>query len=82
MILCDGKVSRVPPHILILGQRELDRLGAVLVAALAKELSLLWGGVSLAHVLDALVDLAEERLVPCDALLPRPHGAILDTTTR
>jgi hypothetical protein len=62
----DGEAERVRAHLLVLAPREGDRLGAIGIPALAKEIHLVEGG-SLADVLDSLVDLAEQRLVPGDA---------------
>ena len=63
------EVPRVPPDLLVLVHREHEQLPAVLVRALADERNLLEHLVLRGGFLDALVGLAEERVVPSDPLL-------------
>src|SRR5215217_964954 len=61
------EVRRVSPHALVLGNAELDVLNAILGATLAEEFPqfrrIRLGGDPLGLLLDAFVDLTEERLV-------------------
>ena len=70
------EVRRVAPNLLVLDRRQAHRLGALGIAALADEVGLGQRRHAFADVLDPLVHLAEERLVPRNTLFPR-HGWIL-----
>src|SRR2546423_5572143 len=78
----DDEALRVAPNLLVVRACQLEALQAVEVAALADELdtervSLTERVESLGHVLDPLVELPEDGLVPCDPLLARRHRRIV-----
>ena len=63
VVKCNDESTRVRAHALILGTRQIDRLRAFPVSALAQERCLSIGREALADMLDPLVYLAKERLV-------------------
>ena len=78
----DDEAPRIAADLLVGRAGQLDPLQAVQVPALAHETDA--EGVALVaeievlrHVLDPLVELPEQRLVPSDALLARGHRSIL-----
>jgi hypothetical protein len=78
----DDEALRVAPHLLVGRAGQIEPLQAVQVAALAHEadpegLALAAKIEGVGNVLDPLVELPEQRLVPSDPLFARRHRCIL-----